>query len=138
MEEEERRGQKEADNGEEIEKMDVETETRSGRRLEGQLDQAGKDKKGVEKMLSLYFDIVWGTISGQVAPYSNKPLTIKFFSILSLIFVTILWRGHNNRTSRPSRLPIVWAHFGKLTENKRKDKCCPKCLAALVCPSPEI
>lgn len=33
-------------NGEQIEKMDVETETRSGRKLEGQLDQAGKDKTG--------------------------------------------------------------------------------------------
>lgn len=52
---EERRGQKEVDNGEQIEKMDVETETRSGRRLEGQLDQAGEDKTGIESMSALYF-----------------------------------------------------------------------------------
>ena len=34
------------DNGEQIEEMDVKTETRSGVRLEGQLYQAGRDKTG--------------------------------------------------------------------------------------------
>lgn len=54
MEREERRGQKEVDNGEQIEKMDVETETRSDRRLEGQLDQAGEDKTGIESMSTFF------------------------------------------------------------------------------------
>lgn len=40
--------------GEQIEKMDVETETRSGRKLEGQLDQAGKDKMGIKIMTAFY------------------------------------------------------------------------------------
>lgn len=71
MEREERRGQKEVDNGEQIEKMDVETETRSGRRLEGQLDQAGEDKTGVcQHFIS---NIVLGTISGHVAQHSDNP-----------------------------------------------------------------
>lgn len=60
------------DNGEQIEKMDVETETRSGRRLEGQLDQAGEDKTGIESMSALS-NIVLGTILGHVAPHSDNP-----------------------------------------------------------------
>lgn len=42
-------------NEEQIEKIDVETERRSSRRLEGQLDQAGKDKTGIEIMTALYY-----------------------------------------------------------------------------------
>lgn len=47
-------------NGEQIEKMDVETGTRSGRKLEGQLDQAGKDKTGIEIMTVLYYRYCFG------------------------------------------------------------------------------
>lgn len=62
------------DNGEQVEKMDVETERRSGRKLEGQLDQAGKDKNGGSRLWQhLITDIVFGTISGQVALLNNSP-----------------------------------------------------------------
>lgn len=49
-----RRGE-EVNNGEQIEKMDVETDTRSGGKLEGQLDQAEKDKMGIKIKTALYY-----------------------------------------------------------------------------------
>ncbi len=62
-------GAQKGDNGEQIEEMDVETETRSGVRLKGQLYQAGRDKTGNLGHVSTVFNHTWQLTS-------NTALTI--------------------------------------------------------------
>lgn len=80
-------------NGEQIEKMDAD-KGRSSRKLEGQLQQAGKDTSGVEITTALNYGYCFGNYFRTSSSLNKYPRQNVFCNIrFDFFFVTVFWLG---------------------------------------------